>query len=653
MDKTIKFTIVSMDFQKSTDIYIIYKQKMLYKFTLAILLTITLITLYKAIIPIIQSKKNFIPLRTTFPAKHKLPHSRCDTLTKCDPGVRCGMCGSDYECTPVGANENVIFKGQKVPEGLWCLPKGKRNLNCGTYTGRAIWTKDRGWECACLYPDLFSGHDCNQQIACKLPGELTTNFKLVNKETGHTWDPSDPNFDPQGTTPYDRGGNDIENQSLYQCNCADDVSTLLPGDPYRCHKDPCTYNHSVAMWDPDTLKCDCTAKGATSNQYAYSNITKQCVRTTQCNWDDINQKCMCSEDQVSKVCDSKTMARPNAEESCPNIHGGSYCINPCEGYCQNGSIPSIIGDKCHCKCISRGNVIVSGKRCEKACLKDGTIFHQGKCCNGSHRVFNKGGYDKVCGPSSCFLAGSMVTLSNGDRIPIETVKVGDEVKAASGSTTRVLVIDKTIAGEREIVGFNGIPPFMTEDHCIVDLDSTERLTFNAYLAREQKHWNDVRDIIPGDVDIHDITRITVPKDTTVYDVITEDHTLIVNGIRCYDDMPEVESHPFVAVIMAKILKYANTSIPLGPLPKYVDKLFNDTLIFVLIELENEDITIKDSFDKELQQFMKAVSQDNMLLHIGSNLWKTKFNELKRIEHISMFVLENLNFEVCKNIGKNN
>lgn len=635
---------------------------MLYKFALAVLLTVILTTIYNAITPIITSENNFVPLYSTFPSKSHLPHSRCDTLTKCDPGVRCAMCGSDYECTPIDADENVVFKGQKVPEGLWCLPKGKRNLTCGTYTGRAIWTKDRGWICTCLYPDLFSGKDCNQQIACRLPGKLTTASKLVNKETGHIWDPLDPTFNPQGNTPYDLS-NDVDNQAVYICNCVDETSTQLPGDPYRCHRDPCTYNHTIPMWDKDTLKCDCTTKGNTRNQYAYSNTTKQCIRTTQCNWDDIHQKCKCPEGQVSKTCSSDTMYRPNASESCPTIAGGSYCINPCEGYCQNGSIPSVVGDKCHCKCINKGNVIVSGKRCEKSCLKDGTKYPQGKCCNGTHKVFYRGHYHKICGPSSCFLTGSKITIKDGSQVPIETIKVGDIIMAADGSLTNVLIIDKTTVGDRDIIGFNNIEPFMTEDHCIVDPDSSQRLTFNAFLAKEQKHWEEVIDIIPGTYvsnlgNIHHITKINVPKNTIVYDVITDKHTLIVNGVGCYDDMPEIEKHPFVATIMARILKYYKPNSPPINIPKYVDKLFSSTLLYVLAELENEDKTILEIFEEELHQFMEMASKDNILLHIGSNLWKTKFHELKHLENFTLHILnllqdKNLNFEVIKNITENN
>lgn len=622
---------------------------------LVILLTIVLITLYRAITPTFgKTEKNFVPMYTTFPQKNKIPHSRCDTLTKCDQGVRCAMCGSDYECTPVDKTENVVFKGQKVPEGMWCLPKGKRDLTCGTYTGRAIWTKDRGWKCACLYPDLFSGHDCNQQIACRLPGNLTTESKLVNKETGHIWDPSDPNFDPQGNTPYDRS-NDVDDQSVYKCNCTDDTSTILPGDPYRCHRDPCTHNHSIPMWDSDTLKCDCTQKGNTSNQYAYSNITKQCVRTTQCNWDDENQKCMCPEGQVSKTCNSDTMSRPNAKESCPSIHGGSYCTNPCEGYCQNGSIPSIIGDKCHCKCINRGNVLVSGNKCEKTCLKDGTTYPQGKCCNGYYNVFHKGKYHKVCGPSSCFIAGSKVKMGDGSLTPIENVRPGDVVLSAFGKPTNVLLIDKTVVGDRQLIGFNGIDPFMTEDHCLVGSDEHHtRLTFNAYLASEQKHWNSVNEIIPGDSvigagEIHQIIRADLPKNTLVYDVITSDHTLMVNGVGCYDDMPEVEDHPFVAVIMARMLKNVNLDVKPPNIPKFVERLFNETLLFTLIDLEQEEMAIHDVFLKEFPAFIEAAGKNNTLLHIGSNLWKTKFIELKQMEQLTMFMVENLNLQLTKNI----
>lgn len=620
---------------------------MLYKFLIAVIITIAVLVSHQAVKPISGlPEKNFVPLLSTFPSKAQIPRSRCDALTRCDDGVGCAMCGSDHECTPIENHENVIFKGQKVPAGLWCLPKGKRNLSCGTFTGRAIWTKDRGWECACLYPDLFAGSDCNQQIACRLPGKLSTNSKLKNKRTGHVWDPSDPQFNPSDTTPYDHSG-DERNPAAYQCECVDEESsTLLPGDPYRCHRDPCTSDQTIAMWDARALKCDCTAKGKTNNQYAYSNVTKRCVRTEQCNWDDNEQKCLCPEGQVSKTCNSDTMRRTDTTESCPNISGGSYCSNPCEGYCQNGSIPTVVGNKCFCKCINRGNVIVSGNRCENSCLKDGSILSNGeKCCNGVSRVRAANHSYKVCGPSSCFVKGSTVTMFSGIRDKIENVKRGDVVMSAFGRPTNVLMIDKTVIGERDIVGFNGLEPFITEDHCVVGEDGPRRLTFNAFLAKEQKHWNVVDEVTPGDRvvgigEIRDIIRKTIPKDTEVYDVITSDHTLIVNGVGCYDDMPEVENHPYISVIMARLLKCVNTKAPITNIPKYVDNLFFEKLREVLLDLSEEERTIGEVFEQEFPLFIERAAEDNKLLHVASNLWKNKFEDLELMERMTFLLCEN-------------
>lgn len=221
---------------------------------------------------------------------------------------------------------------------------------------------------------------------------------------------------------------------------------------------------------------------------------------------------------------------------------------------------------------------------------------------------------------------------------------------AAGKPTEVIIIDKMVIGDRYVFGFNGIEPFMMEDHCLVDTNSQQRLSFNAYLAREQKHWDNVRDIIPGDAvaglgNVHHTTKVILPRDTPVYDVITVNHTLTVNGVGCYDDMPEIENHPFVAVIIARILKHANVSnLPLSNVSKFADRLFNDALLFVLIELEDEEMTIRQTFEKELKEFICSTSQNNTMLHIASNLWKTKFIELKDLERLTMYMINNIGLE---------
>lgn len=629
----------------------------MYSFTLfVILITIMILTFYESIKPDFSTPNyNYVPLPITFPDEGKIiPSSSCDILSKCDPGIGCAFCGSDYECTPVGDNENVVFQGQKVSPGLWCLPKGKREMTCGTYTGRAVWTKNKGWECVCLYPDLFSGKNCNKQIACKDPNspDLQNENKLVNIKTGITWDPSNPNFNPNDTTPYDI---DENGNPLFICECNSKENELfirLPEDPYRCHREPCSPNHKIPMWDNKLLKCDCTAGGETANQYAYSNISRKCIRTSQCAWNDVKQQCKCPENQISQTCDSKTMKRKNpSRPPCPDLPGGSFCNNPCEGYCQNDGIPKIVGTECQCTCKDRGDLKIFGKRCENTCIKDGVEkpVDRRKCCNGFYRKIpcgiGRASTCWACGPDpsgSCFIKGSKVTMANGDLKNIEEIKLCDEVLSSYGYPVKVTIIDKVNIGNRKLIGFNDLEPFITEDHCLIN-EKKERITFNLNLAVDQKHWENIKEIIPGDSvitqsgiqKIFKIKEKIINKTEEVYDIITEDHTLIVNGIHAFDDMVEIEKHPIISVLINKLIKCANLDRmnKYYNLSKFSEILFRNNIMNILLELENEENFIEDIFQSELKEFLYNVQHKNNMLHLGSNLWRNKFKELEIIENL--------------------
>lgn len=319
----------------------------------------------------------------------------CDPLTPCRNDATCAAsCGPETECTTISASRDgappVLGPDrQPLPPGRWCLPAGLNRLKCQRHAGQSLWMGDRaGWVCRCLYPDVFGGSDCSRQIACRPPPSLTglpvPRGELKHVDTGHVWDPTRAGFVSAGTTPYDQG---------YRCVCPEGT-TSLPGDLRRCHRDPCTSLHEIPMWDPVRRKCDCTTQGATNNQYAYSNVTRQCVRTPQCNWNDTTQRCMCPEGKVARVCDSDTMKRRSGVPRCPSLPGGSYCVDPCEGYCMNGAKGRVVGTRCVCDCdavndVKNTNVRVWGQRCQNSCLKSGTAYvpNSGReCCKRVRKV---------------------------------------------------------------------------------------------------------------------------------------------------------------------------------------------------------------------------------------------------------------------------
>ena len=361
---------------------------------IAMILTVVMMLAYESMKPIVRREHNFIPLEQTFPdANSKADPTSCNTLTRCVDGS-CSHCDPSYKCTEIGPNENVYLKGEKVPAGRWCLPPGKLDVSCGSSTGRAIWTGNK-WTCVCLYPDMYGGEDCTTQLACKVPnapGVDQSGNKLVHRVTGEEYDVTD-----ETTTPYDT---DAKGQPLYVCKCDSTQTkkfTTLPQDPYRCHLDPCSSDHEIPFWDNDKQMCDCTAKGTVNNQYAYSNVTKQCVRTPQCAWNDSTQQCMCPEGQVSYTCDSATMNRDHANAApCPNIPGGSFCKNPCENYCLNRGVGTIVGDKCKCTCPLHAEIEFKGERCDDPCMKAGVSEPTIKCCSGDRRrVFAGQGINSV------------------------------------------------------------------------------------------------------------------------------------------------------------------------------------------------------------------------------------------------------------------
>lgn len=616
---------------------------------ITVCVTVVLLLGYESVKPITSRPHNFIPLPQTFPGLSDLTSSSCKTLTPCDSSGKCTGCGSAsntdpasvYQCTPVGSGENVVFNGEKVPPGTWCLPRGKENLVCGTHTGRAIWTEHKGWECVCLYPDLFGGETCNTQIACKspnAPGVDQSNNVIVNKLTGDIWDPTNPDFDPVETTPYDT---DVNGDPLYVCRCDKSQTKKfvnLPGDPYRCHLEPCSDEHEIPFWDETTLRCDCTAKGSVTNEYAYSNVTKKCVRTPQCAWDDTDQKCMCPDGQITQTCNSSTMKRTDTTApDCPDIPGGSFCNNPCEGYCLNGGIGRIEGNKCVCTCPKKPNIEFHGPRCDDACMKDGVSDPVRRCCSGKRHLVVAGqgpyavSYYK-CGSASCFISTAKVTMADGTKKNICDIKTGDELMSAhDGKSNHVWFVDKVKLDGRKLIGVNdanGVSqdPFVTEDHCFFGQNG-ERLAYNHLLAKYQKHWETVEPY----------TKKVVIKEsdpeTPVFDVITDDHTLIVNDVKFYDDMPEIDKHPEVSLACVLLGKTIFSETGNEPIPReIVDEIAEDVFTThgakVSKYIKNNINNVDSLFKSNMEWFLYMANTDTSCLHVCSSLWKYKFAQLK-------------------------
>ena len=181
----------------------------------------------------------------------------CDTLCKNKDGK------SKYGCVTI-KHPNVYYLGTKLGVGKsYCLPNIKQFNDisgCGTYTGRIVWTQasdgSLGWECQCLYPDLYSGGECLSQVACSdLTGASVG--KLTDQTDGKTqWDPANMPASLQNSNPYEKMAN---GSPRFQCAC-DATSYSTPTDPFVCNKNLCYVGMGStpdALFDTKTNQCVC------------------------------------------------------------------------------------------------------------------------------------------------------------------------------------------------------------------------------------------------------------------------------------------------------------------------------------------------------------------------------------------------------------
>jgi hypothetical protein len=198
----------------------------------------------------------------------------CDSLCKTKDGK------NNYQCHKID-HPNTYYLGTKLEMGKsYCLPKVKE-LNdikgCGTYTGRIVWSKNPdsslSWQCQCLYPDLFDGDNCTNQIACvtdftdsngtqqTIKGTLKDKYN--NIFTASLAPPGDVK------TPYDR----LDGAPRFTCDCGDPGFYSTKDDPFVCNQDICYAGFSRSddgYFDISSNQCVC--KGTTYK----SNISGFC-----------------------------------------------------------------------------------------------------------------------------------------------------------------------------------------------------------------------------------------------------------------------------------------------------------------------------------------------------------------------------------------
>ncbi len=588
---------------------------------------------------------NYQSVPKVFPSVSKIDNVNCDVLTPCEPDGSCKSCGmaddtnagSSYVCTTVvEGGPRVEYKGQVVPPGNWCLPAGLQSFRCGTHTGKFVWTKNKGWYCTCLYPNLFGGKDCMTQLACRVPGLKNRDGLLIDQsrnvlksKLGETWDPNMEGFNPRGRTPYDK---DSQGNPYFTCSCDNKSPGVkfvnMKGDPYRCHKDPCTPQGQIPFYNSETNRCECEKQQP--GQYIRSNVTQRCVKTN-CNYNYKTKSCMCPEGQVSLTCNSRTMKRSNPEDGqCPVIPAGIRCKDPCKGYCSAGATPflDLKTKKCTCKCRNSKTFKFSGDRCERSCVKDGVKFddyHRADCCGRSKPLW--GGRGSKCVSDSCFTGKALVSMADGSYKRVDEVVDGDLVLSATGTPTMVLFVDQVMLEDRHLVGLKGKEPFVTEDHCFYG-DKGQRLAFNPNLARFQKHWSSVKAVQQVYPNIY---ARKGPFNTKVYDIITEDHTLVVNDLPFYDEMPEVELYPEIAIVIFLVIQkvvQAKVHIPTSQ-STFERHCMADELFYLYGRAAVEEYReTKPKFKHCYEIFFNSLSINNVIIRLAATLWERWFHKIQ-------------------------
>ena len=204
-------------------------------------------------------------------------NTKCGLIPTHDENGNCSMCAdkngiNDYSSVTIPKGKQVYYLGSPLEPGKsYCLPKFKDVTNmmngCGTNTGKIVWTGDQGdgqgWECQCLYSDLYYDTKyCMTQVSC-------VDGKFLD-DNGKTFD--DPQYIGTGITPYSKKK---DGTAMFKCVPTDNSNIVYSEDPYNYHHDLCysgtKSDPSTGYFDQKTKECSClngkTVKG---------NITGYC-----------------------------------------------------------------------------------------------------------------------------------------------------------------------------------------------------------------------------------------------------------------------------------------------------------------------------------------------------------------------------------------
>ena len=234
----------------------------------------------------------------------------------------------------------------------------------------------------------------------------------------------------------------------------------------------------------------------------------------------------------------------------------------------------------------------------------------------------------------CFTGESLVQMADGSEKRIDAVQTGDRViSGLTGKAVQVVVVDVVhIADEPMLmVGFNGLEPFSTTTHCFFTAAGL-RTSYDPAASIQAKHWRpeEIEPLVEGSViratsntgkngktvQVDDI-RLCNISNTVVYNLLTTDHSYVVNGFCVSDDFPDLMARPVAAIRIYFLLKKIQGLEAVRTYKEAVD----------YADLDQEvDVS---RFPEYFAEFMQLCQKHSWATRIADELWT---HEIDRFDH---------------------
>jgi len=240
---------------------------------------------------------------------------------------------------------------------------------------------------------------------------------------------------------------------------------------------------------------------------------------------------------------------------------------------------------------------------------------------------------------SCVLPTTPITMADGTQKPIIDITQGEYVLSGkTGRPVRVLENWTCFLGVKNLVGFNGIDPFITEDHTLIDPDNVEtHLSFvptsNPY------HFESIRylekggkiilqgESVPITSMVFEKNEKKYPESTVLYDLITEDHSYVANGVSIHDDFPAIDRHPMVSIVIFHILLHVSENgditedMSSTDILRQVGRIYNKYSETAMIAAQT--ILVESNYDSYYEEFQSTLFhllKQTHLYFLAIHLW---------------------------------